>query len=368
MRRDGELTLPASPSRFAMFRCIKALVPLRWKREALRLISPLHAPEDFGADKPRLILALAADYGNLGDVAVTRALLTFAGRYFSSHRPYLLCAGRIFHDLRGIARAADDDDVVAIVGGGNMGDRYPDLEEARCHVVRAFRRNRIVSFPQSFDFSETPAGRLGLARSRAAYTSHPRLRLFARENESFRRMRAALPGCQVDLAPDTVLSLDLAPSVPRDLPLLVCLRQDAESRLGGDRRAAIVDALRGFASRAVATDTAVPESPRLSFSQYEPHLDALWGVFARAQCVVTDRLHGLIFSVITRSPCVAIENKNHKIRSTWETWLSSLPSVRLVSDPEPATVIAAVREIREVAASPASLNGAFGPLAEALRQ
>ncbi|MGD0262272.1 MAG: polysaccharide pyruvyl transferase family protein [Verrucomicrobiota bacterium] len=310
---------------------------------------------------------MAADYANLGDVALTRALIRFAGQHLPSHRLYLLCAGHVFHDLRGVARAADKDDMVAILGGGNMGDRYPDLEEARCHLVRTFRHSRIVSFPQSFDFSDTPAGRRALCRSGAAYSSHPRLRLFAREAESFGRMREAFPSCRVDLAPDTVLSLDLAPSARRNLPLLVCLRQDRETCLGAERRAAILDALREFAPDAVVTDTTVP-GPRLGFPEYGQHLDALWANFARAKCVVTDRLHGLIFSVISRTPCVVIENNNHKIRSTWETWLSGLPSVRLLSDPEPVTVIAAVREIREAVAPPAPLNGAFAPLAQALRQ
>src|SRR5580692_7759595 len=129
-----------------MLRYINSVIPIRWKREAKRAISPLRPPADFPADTPRLIVALAADYANLGDVALTRALVRFAGQHFPSHQPYLLFAGRIFRDLRGVASAADNDDVVSIVGGGNMGDRYSDLEEARCHVVKAFRRNRIISF------------------------------------------------------------------------------------------------------------------------------------------------------------------------------------------------------------------------------
>jgi pyruvyl transferase EpsI len=233
--------------------------------------------------------------------------------------------------------------------------------------VRAFRRNRIVSFPQSFDFSDTPAGRRELAKSRAAYRSHPRLTLFARENESLYRMQEALPGCQVGLAPDTVLSLDLDPSAPRNLPLLVCLRQGGEARLSADRRTEILRALRGLAPGALITDTEIPGA-RLSFPQYEQHLDALWADFARAKCVVTDRLHGLIFSIISRTPCVVIENINHKIRSTWETWLSGLSSVRLLSDPEPAAVIAAVREVGPMSAPAASFNGAFAPLARALSE
>jgi pyruvyl transferase EpsI len=345
---------------------LRQLIPLRWKREVLRLISPFEAPADFPADGPRLIVALAADYANLGDVAITRALVRFAGRHLPSHRPYLLCAGRVFRNLRGVARAAATEDVVAIVGGGNMGDRYPDLEEARCHVVRAFRRNRIVSFPQSFDFSETPGGRHFLRRSRAAYASHPRLRLFARERESFRRMQDAFPDCRLGMAPDSVLSLDLAPAAKRDLPLLICFRDDLETRLDSARRAAVVKALRDFAAGVVVTDTVLP-GPRLAFPEYEQHLDALLADFARATCVVTDRLHGLIFSVISGTPCVVLENNNHKIRSTCETWLSRLPSVRLLADPEPAAVIAAVQEVSKIQPAPAPLNGAFTPLADALR-
>jgi pyruvyl transferase EpsI len=311
-------------------------------------------------------LALAADYGNLGDVALTRALIRFAGQHLPTHRPYLLCAGHVFRNLRGVALAADTGDVVAIVGGGNMGDRYPDFETARCNVVRAFPRNQIISFPQSFDFSETPMGSRALERSRAAYASHPRLRLFARERESLRRMREAFPDCRVDMVPDTVLSLALAPRAPRDLPLLVCLRNDAEARINADRRTAILKALRSLDSDAMFTDTAVP-GPRLAFTEYEQRLDALWASFARARCVVTDRLHGLIFSIISRTPCVVIENTNHKIRSTCETWLSDWPSLRLLSDPEPSAVTAAVEEVWETSAPAVSLPDAFLPLAEALR-
>jgi hypothetical protein len=49
-------------------------VPVRWKREALRLGSPFRPPIDFHPQAPRLSVALAADYANLGDVALTRAL------------------------------------------------------------------------------------------------------------------------------------------------------------------------------------------------------------------------------------------------------------------------------------------------------
>ncbi len=360
------LSAVGSLCRNAMLLALKSLPPVRWKREALRILSPFRPPEDFPQQGPRLIVVLAADYGNLGDVAITQAVIRFAARHLPSHRPYLVCAGHVFHDLRGVARAADTDDVVAIVGGGNMGDRYPDLEEARCRVVTAFRHNRIVSFPQSFDFSDTRAGRRALGRSCAAYSSHTRLHLFARERRSFDRMLEAFPNCSVQLAPDSVLALDLSDSDTRDVRLLVCLREDTESKLSAEGRAATLDYLRNLVPDAVFTDTVVP-GRRLSFPDYEWRLQKLWDQFGRARCVVTDRLHGLIFSVINRTPCVAIESNNHKIRSTWETWLSNLPSARFLSDPRPDALAGAIADLLAMSAPALALGGAFGPLAAALR-
>ena len=95
------------------------------------------SPEGFPAAGPRLIVALAADYANIGDVALTRALLAFAAKHAPRHRACLLPADRLFHELRGMTRHPDADDIVAVVGGCNLGDLYPDLEEARLQVVKA---------------------------------------------------------------------------------------------------------------------------------------------------------------------------------------------------------------------------------------
>ena len=47
--------------------------------------------------------------------------------------------------------------------------------------------------------------------------------------------------------------------------------------------------------------------------------------------VVTDRLHGMILAYITKTPCIVFENSNHKIRSTYETWLKSKKEILLIN-------------------------------------
>lgn len=342
-------------------------IPLLWKLRAKLALSSFGPPDGFPSCGPRLIVALAADYGNLGDVALTRALVRFGAAHLPSHAPYLLTAGGFFGKLRGVARASGPEDVIAIVGGGNMGDLYPDLEEARLQTIRAFPRNRIISFPQSIEFSDSASGRRQYARSRDVYQSHPNFEMFARETESLQRMRSAFPGVRVSLAPDTVLSMEVAPGGSRSVPLMVCLRQDKEAGLLPERRSALLATLQGVYPGALVGDTLV-EGPRLSFPLYERHLERFLAQISGTRCVVTDRLHGLIFSVITNTPCVVIENNNHKIRATVESWLSDVSSVRLLSNPGPDAVLEAIEQVRVARVSRPDLAGAFAPLAAALKR
>lgn len=342
-------------------------IPLLWKLRIKAALSPITAPDGFPTTGPRLIVALAADYGNLGDVALTRALLGFAASNLPSHQPCLLPAGRLFYEVRGMARHASPDDVIVIVGGGNMGNLYPDLEEARLQVVRRFPNNRIISFPQSIDFSDNSEGRVALNRSRKIYQSHRKLTLFARDKESFQKMRSAFPGVDVAIAPDTVLSMDAPVSSRRHIPVITCLRQDKEAVLSMERREEILAAIRQTHPSCLQTDTIV-EGPRLDFPSYERHLDTLLCQFSQASCIVTDRLHGLIFSVITETPCVVVDNNNHKIRSLIETWLPELPSVRLLSNPTAPEVMNAIVAISGFKAPRPNLSAFFAPLCAALKR
>jgi pyruvyl transferase EpsI len=342
------------------------LIPLRWKLTVVAALSSRRAPAEFPAKGPRLIVALAADYGNLGDVALTRALLQFVERNLPSHRPYLLTAGRAYRDLKGVALASGPDDVVTLIGGGNMGDLYPDLEEARLRVVRAFPHNRIISFPQSIEFSDTASGRHALASSRKVYERHPRLQIFAREQESFARMRQVFPGAKISLAPDTVLSMYIATNESRNIPLMICLRQDKEAGITSICRNNLIATLCDTYPGSIIKDTLV-EGPRLDYPTYELRLDAFLAQVSNTRCLVTDRLHGLIFSIITGTPCVVIENNNHKIRAIVESWLSDMPSVRLLTNPNPDTVLRAVKEVIAAPVSRPDFSAAFAPLVTALK-
>ena len=49
--------------------------------------------------------------------------------------------------------------------------------------------------------------------------------------------------------------------------------------------------------------------------------------FRQAKFAITDRLHGMIFSIITGTPCIVFGNYNHKLKSVFSSWLSGRPDV-----------------------------------------
>ena len=54
---------------------------------------------------------------------------------------------------------------------------------------------------------------------------------------------------------------------------------------------------------------------------------------AGARLVVTDRLHGMILSLVAGTPCLVLPNSNHKIRQTWKDWLLDVPQLKFI-EPE----------------------------------
>ena len=47
----------------------------------------------------------------------------------------------------------------------------------------------------------------------------------------------------------------------------------------------------------------------------------LFRSYSGCELVITDRLHGMLFSAITNTPCIVFDNSYGKISSLYDTWL-----------------------------------------------
>ena len=117
------------------------------------------------------------------------------------------------------------------------------------------------------------------------------------------------------------------------------------------------------------TDTMNQDNNRLPVEDRQGQLQELLDAFRKAEIVVTDRLHGMIFSAITGTPCVAFRNRNHKIKSTYDSWLRANEYIRFQDDFDIGHTLQLVEALGQLGTTeiqPPNLTEYYGPLRKAV--
>lgn len=313
---------------------------------------------ELDSTRSKVIVALAADYGNLGDLAITLAQVKYLERNLPDRQVVVWPVSQVVKRAKGLRREVGPHDTITLIGGGNTGDQYDDFEALRQLVIRDFPRNRIVSFPQSVSFSPTAYGRVARAHSGRVYASHGDLHLIARDSASLSEYRRLGRALSASLAPDIVLSLDESqPRVDRR-GIVFSLRQDAESLLTSEERKHIL-------RQASRLDQVTHADTHVGAGRFTPErrteaLQAIWRTYRHSSLVVTDRLHGMIFSVITGTPCIAFDSHGSKVARFHADWLADIDGVRMLQ----------IEEVADIAQVAGDVQGRIGlhPRARDLRE
>lgn len=280
-------------------------------------------------NEPRCFIFLAADYGNLGDVAITYAQKKFLKRQFPHNEVIEVPAAKTLTYLYSIKNQIRPDDIVTVVGGGNMGDLYFDIELFRLLVVKSFPKNRIILFPQTIDYSDSKEAGVLLKLSKKIYGRHKSLTMLAREKVSYGKMKIYYPSVNVKLTPDIVMSLDEFSDKKRDNKVIFCLRNDKEKYADNDGSVKdLKSILKEMGYEFKYRDTHIGGG-RYSEEEKYVHLRNLWDEFSAAGLVVTDRLHGMIFAFITGTPALVLPNSNFKVESCYE-WIKECSYIRFL--------------------------------------
>lgn len=273
---------------------------------------------------------LAADYGNLGDVAITQTQHLFLQAKYPSAEIVEVPISETIVRLHGIAKGAAPDDVVTIVGGGNMGDMYDDIEYLRQLVIKAFPRHLVISFPQSIYYSDTIEGKKRMKQARRIYGKHKHLILMARDPVSYHRMQDYFPDLNILLRPDIVLYLDKRKGEKRSRNVLFCLRKDREQAIQDVLHIpSLMQYIQKNYEHIQVTDTQIDDS-LVKTEGGNKYLEKIWNDFSQSGLVVTDRLHGMIFAFITKTPALVFDNKTQKISATY-TWIKDCGFIHLVN-------------------------------------
>lgn len=268
----------------------------------------------------RCFVFLAANYGNLGDVAITYAQEKWLSEELAGYHIVDVPISDTVISIGQIKKTIRPNDIITVVGGGNMSDLYFDIELLRLLVVKSFPKNKILLFPQTIQYNETKEGKTLLNLAKKIYPRHKNLVMMAREKTSFVKMQEYFPAVNVKMLPDIVMTLsDLFSPINWRNGVIFCLRNDKEK---GDTEPAI-KLLRAYFEEkdipVINRDTHIG-STGLSIEQRKVELENIWSDFSKSRVVITDRLHGMIFGFITGTPTLVLPNNNFKIQGCYE-WI-----------------------------------------------
>ena len=268
-------------------------------------------------------------YSNLGDSAITIAqkqLLCDCG--YTRKSIVEVTQSEYWMHRNVIRKLVERNALVCLVGGGNMGDEWFLEEKFRRQVIRDFPKNKIVIFPQTIHYSDSEKGVQEKENSVKIYNRHNQLTLVAREKKSFEVMKQLYPENQILFTPDIVLYLEgeaLGIKEQKREGIMLCLRDDAERNITDEEKNKIVEVIKQKDYKYRVTDM-YAEGPVTKENRKNLVIKKM-KEFASAELVITDRLHGMVFSVITGTPCIVMSNYNHKVSGTYD-WIKFLGYVR----------------------------------------
>lgn len=267
---------------------------------------------------------------NIGDSAIVVAEIAFLKK--CGYTKVIEITTREYQSFRKcIVRLMPKDAEIFLPGGGNMGSLWPAEEEWRSRIINDFSNHKIVVFPQTIYYSDSEDAKQLQKESIDVYNTKPKLTIVARERTSFTIMKQLYPNLNVLLTPDIVLSLNFIQNNVERKGIAVCFRNDKERVLSEKSKSNLIEKLKSNKYLVHKTDT-MSEEP-ITVENRETVVKHKLDEFAQSKLVITDRLHGMVFSAITGTPCLVLGNNHHKVQETYE-WLKHLDYIKFVEDIE----------------------------------
>ena len=274
--------------------------------------------------RKKAIIFGTSEHRNLGDAAIVVAEQALLREVLPEYYQLEFSSYESEEHYQFIRSTVNEEDIIFIQGGGNLGSLYTEEEQLHRRVITDFPNNKIVILPQTIHFANNKTGKQELALSQAVYNKHRDLNILCRGQKSFAMAKEYFPQAHCYLTPDIVLSLNRDYCLPRK-GVLLCLRDDGEKVFTSAQKGQIEALLSSMQLNVEQTNNMAPEdvSRELRFKYVDDELRR----FASKELVITDRLHGAIFSLITDTPVVLLQSSDYKISDYYETFLKDEPNV-----------------------------------------
>lgn len=283
-------------------------------------------------NKRKIVIIDLPEHGNLGDQAIALSEIDFLEKCFNPENDelYFWYLEDFVRHWLWMKKKLKRDDVILCHGGGNIGDVYVRAEYIRQIVIHEFPNNRIIILPQTCYFSNSTFGNIIKKRSEQIYNSHSNLTICAREETTYELCKNIFSKNNILLVPDMVLSYQYnkrksVEKRKKNHVVLFCMRNDCEKVISVEQQKAFERKCKEKGFTIKWTDTIYNGNIK-DISEAKEKVDEKIFEFSKCDLVVTDRLHGMVFTAISGSRGLIIHNHNHKVYGVYK-WIESLCNI-----------------------------------------
>ncbi|EEF67277.1 polysaccharide pyruvyl transferase family protein [Holdemania filiformis] len=313
-------------------------------------------------EKKRIVILGTSEYGNFGDHAISEAILDFIDSCELNSKVFEI-NGAIYKAFRKeVIKIIHKDDIIILPGGGWLSDIYKEDSDLIFEVCNLFE-NEIVIFPQTVYFSNNCPYNYYDKLQKAFQKEN--IHIFVRDQNSFKLLNRMLINVDIKLTPDIVTCISEKFNVKRKEKILLCLRQDAEKNINYDVEVFLSNLLNNYCVEQYST----VENILIKIKNRRKKMRKKIYEVAESQLIVTDRLHGMLFALITGTPCIALDNSTHKVSGVYAELDNLYPYIRYVEDIWTITPDSVIELIGKANAYDKSiLKDMFSPLEKLLKE
>ncbi len=264
---------------------------------------------------PQIFLIGTPEYGNLGDQLIAVAELEWLRTYYPDYELREFTHETLMKDkdCKMLLSQIGENDIIFLQGGGNLNDLYLNCEGIRRRVISSCPKNKIILFQQSIFYSETEKGESVKAETCSVYNKHENFTVITREDKSFETAKEIFAPLKVLKYPDmaTYLLGKLKPARNIETSgIITCLRDDAE-KFYPDEKLEQMKSTLGKDSMLSRADTNIKKhvSPENRIREIQRLVDRI----STHEVMITDRFHGVVFSILAGTPCIVLRSLDHKI-------------------------------------------------------
>lgn len=251
---------------------------------------------------------------NLGDMAQYYCIQNWLRENYPSYKVFEAGSGlaeyKMFIKL--LSQNIKDEDRIVFQSGYGVQDLGGNMNRMHRAIFSSIPQAKYLMFPNTIFFKSEENKKI----TSDIYNSASKMLFLARDEVSYDMAKNMFPDIRVMLFPDIVTTLIGNLHFHEDRNgIIICRRNDLEQYYSDEQWDSLSKELNDKGYNTDITDTTIPVKYQQILRDKEGYIYGKIREFAKHEIVITDRFHGMIFSLTAGTPVIITKTTDHKVVS-----------------------------------------------------